>query len=125
MDLKRSLFSILITLALANPAAAWDPAGHEQIADIAWTHLSSPAKARLATILAAGDVHFRPENASEAAARRAFRRVATFPDDGKTIVCGKTPGARPAPTCSITRHTKCSQSASRRGSRVRRNPGRS
>ncbi len=77
-------FVLLAMLGVASPALAWNPTGHEQIADIAWTKLNDRAKAKIAAILMAGDTHFRPASITdEPEVRRAFRHAATFPDEIK------------------------------------------
>jgi hypothetical protein len=60
--------------------AAWDDAGHRQVADVAWTRLNARARQEIGAILAAGDARFRPAGAAEADMREAFRKAATFPD---------------------------------------------
>ena len=61
-------------------AAAWDAAGHQQVADIAWAQLTPAAKKAVGQILMAGDPQFRPATASEEDVRAAFRKASTFPD---------------------------------------------
>lgn len=80
---RNQLFVIPVFAALAAaalPAAAWDNAGHSQIADIAWTKLNAATKREIGKILAAGEPKFRPTGASESSIRDAFRKTATFPD---------------------------------------------
>lgn len=78
---RKCLGMLLLCAALVSGRAwAWDGAGHEQIADIAWTKLNARAKREITAILMKGDPRFRPADQSEAAVRRAFRKAATFPD---------------------------------------------
>src|SRR5437870_139746 len=74
------LFAIISVIASAQSVWAWDSPGHEQIADIAWTHLTPHAKAEIAKILKKGDPVFQPKKATDASLRTAFRTAATFPD---------------------------------------------
>ncbi|MBV9850933.1 MAG: S1/P1 nuclease [Armatimonadetes bacterium] len=85
--MTRKQTTALLALALCGltgTAPAWDSAGHEQIADVAWTKLTPHAKKEVAAILAAGDPSFRPTGSTAAAVRRAFDLAATFPDYLKT-----------------------------------------
>jgi hypothetical protein len=71
---------MLVLLACAGTALAWNSPGHEQIADIAWTRLSNKTKQEVREILLAGDANFKPANNSTTSVRSAFMRAATFPD---------------------------------------------
>ena len=76
---------VLPFLVILVPSAlfAWGGDGHKQIADIAWTKLSSTAKAKLAKILDAGETSFRVVGGD---VRDSFRSSSTFCDymKGKT-----------------------------------------
>ncbi len=74
------VLAAVAALGLAGTARAWDYAGHEQIADIAWTRLNSKAKREVTRILVAGDPQFRPASNGEEEVRAAFRKSATFCD---------------------------------------------
>lgn len=83
-----ALLGAFIALALARPAAAWSPAGHMQIALLAYDELPEDMRARLATLLEAHP-RFRadflpalpPELATPAErARWLFAYAATWPD---------------------------------------------
>ncbi|MBS1704209.1 MAG: S1/P1 nuclease [Armatimonadetes bacterium] len=71
----RSL-SLLLCL-VPSVVFAWGSDGHMQIADIAWTKLTPTAKAKITTLLNAGEPSFRILNNDS---RDAFRSAATFCD---------------------------------------------
>ncbi|MDX2066636.1 MAG: S1/P1 nuclease [Fimbriimonadaceae bacterium] len=107
--------TVLILVAIAPGALAWEGKGHEQIADIAWVKLNPKAKRAVARMLLAGDPKFRPEAPRdetltdrylESQVRPAFRRAAVWPDviKGDTSeqyeawindLNAKSPGVRP------------------------------
>ncbi len=76
-------FVPLLVVFAPSLVFAWGGDGHKQIADIAWSKLTPTAKAKLATILQAGEPSFRVVGGN---ARAAFDSSANFCDymKGKT-----------------------------------------
>ena len=79
-----ALFALAFTIC-----HAWYERGHEQVADVAWTLLSTDTKTELGAILKAGDTDCRPASDSESDVRAAFRKAAVWADWVKSHTDGQ------------------------------------
>jgi S1/P1 Nuclease len=85
--MKTQITAILAAVLLSTPSAwAWDGEGHMQVAEIAWTHLTTASRARVSELLELNP-NYHTWIAKVPAAKRkqvAFVMAATWPDFIKT-----------------------------------------
>lgn len=93
MRLLSFLAAVLLLLAQTTPAQAWNARGHMTVAAIAWSKMSTKARARAAALLKLNPRYPAwtqgvPRNRQ---ALVAFVRAATWPDEIRGMVCASGP----------------------------------
>ena len=84
---------IILLLALPFSAYAWNATGHRLVAEIAWLHLSEPARTEAAQLLAAHpDLARWRDKAKSEQPRAVFIEASTWPDEIRNDARFYTPG---------------------------------